>query len=229
MNIDYRVISLGTLSAHPLWDEKGERRTGHATTTLITTDDAKIVVNPGLPAQILQARMDERVNLQPRDITHVFMTSLTQDHYRGLRLFEQAEWYAFEAEGIAALAGLRDQLERAKSEDDDELEGAIQKHLELVRRCRAAEDTITKGVDLFPLPGVTPGSCGLILSLPRQTVLITGDAVATYDHLQQGKVLPHSANIEQAQESFKEAVEIADILILGRGNITFNPFRWSGY
>ncbi|MHC4427338.1 MAG: hypothetical protein ACYS0D_01880, partial [Planctomycetota bacterium] len=79
--------------------------------------------------------------------------------------------------------------------------------------------------DLFPLPGVSPGSCGLLLPLPRATVCICGDAVATVEHLRQGKVLPECHDIEQAQESFAEVVEIADILVLGRDNVTVNPLR----
>ena len=33
--MDIRVISIGTLSANPLWGEREAVRTGHATTTLI--------------------------------------------------------------------------------------------------------------------------------------------------------------------------------------------------
>lgn len=224
-NLEYRVISIGTLSAHPLWNEKGQVRTSHPTTTLIQSGDARILVNPGLPAQILVARMTERTNTRPDQITHVFLTAMTQDHYRALPVFENAEWYAHETEGVAAIAGLRDQLERAEDGDDEDLAETVRGHLEVVRRCRAAEDSLVQGVDLFPLPGVTPGTCGLLLPLPRQTVLITGDAVATIEHLQQGKVLPHCASIEQAQESFKEAIEIADVIIPGRDNIVLNPMR----
>ena len=61
--------------------------------------------------------------------------------------------------------------------------------------------------------------------LPTRTVLIAGDAVATIEHLEQGKVLPHCVNLAQAQESFKEAIEIADVIIPGRDNIVLNPLR----
>ncbi|UCD74376.1 MAG: MBL fold metallo-hydrolase [Phycisphaerales bacterium] len=223
--IEYRIISIGTLAAHPLWNEKGEVRTGHPTTTLISSGETHILVNPGLPAAILGARMGERTNVRPDQITHVFLTALSQDHYRALPAFEKAEWYAYETEGIAALAGLRDQLQRAEEGGDEGLIETVRNHMEIIRRCRAAEDSLVQGVDLFPLPGVTPGTCGLLLALPRQTVLIAGDAVATLEHLQQGKVLPHSASIEQAQDSFREAIEIADIIIPGRDNLVFNPLR----
>ena len=39
----------------------------------------------------------------------------------------------------------------------------------------------------------------------------------------QGPAQPH--DIEQAQESFAEAIEIADLLIPGRDNVSLNPLR----
>ena len=35
MQSSHRIISIGTLAAHPLWEERNDVRTGHATTTLI--------------------------------------------------------------------------------------------------------------------------------------------------------------------------------------------------
>ena len=58
-----------------------------------------------------------------------------------------------------------------------------------------------------------------------RTTLICGDAIPTQDHLEQGKVLPTCWNREKAQESFSEAVEIADLLILGRDNAVMNMTR----
>ena len=56
-------------------------------------------------------------------------------------------------------------------------------------------------------------------------MLVCGDAVATQEHLEQGKVLPYCHDVEQAQQSFAEAIEIADLLIPGRDNISLNPLR----
>ena len=41
----------------------------------------------------------------------------------------------------------------------------------------------------------------------------------------QGKVLPGCYDVELAQESFREVIEIADLLILGRDNVALNPLR----
>ncbi len=58
--MDLRIISLGTLAANPLWDEPAPVRTGHATTTLISVGDRKILVDPGLPEVAHAAKLYER-------------------------------------------------------------------------------------------------------------------------------------------------------------------------
>jgi glyoxylase-like metal-dependent hydrolase (beta-lactamase superfamily II) len=222
---DYRIISIGTLAAHPLWNEKGEVRTAHATTTLISIGETHILVNPSLPAQAMSARMSERTPIKPIQITHIFLTSLEQDHRRALRAFEHATWLVHEPEKEAMVSGLKVTRKQAAEARDRELIALIDAELEVVERCKIAPDSIAPKVDLFPLPGATAGTCGLLIGLPGSTVLVCGDAIATHEHLSQGKVLPNSASIALAQESFKEAVEIADVLVLGRDNLALNPLR----
>src|SRR5262245_19772578 len=222
---DYRVISIGTLAAHPLWNETAELRTAHATMTLVSAGEAHILVNPGLPAQALVARMSERTPIKPSQITHVFLTSFEQDHRRGLRAFEHATWLIHEAEREAALSGYKVTRAEAVDADDRELIELVDHEIGLLQRCQVAADSIAPSVDLFPLPGMTAGTCGLLLPLPAATVLLCGDAIATSEHLAQGKVLSHCASLSAAQESLKEAVEIADVLVLGRDNLVLNPLR----
>lgn len=225
MTPDYRVISIGTLAAHPLWDEKAALRTGHATTTLVSAGDVHILVNPGLPAQSFVARMAERTRVTPQQITHVFLTSLELDHFRALAAFDHATWLAHETEINAARAVFKELRTQALGAGNQKVAQIAQQELAMVDRCEAAPDSIAPKVDIFPLPGVTVGTCGLLIALPGSTVLICGDAIPTVEHLSQGKVLQRCVNLAQAQESFKEAVEIADVLILGRDNIALNPLR----
>jgi glyoxylase-like metal-dependent hydrolase (beta-lactamase superfamily II) len=222
--VEYRVISIGTLAAHPLWDEGAEARTGHATTTLLTVDSgAHILVDPSLPATALLARLGERTPVRADQVTHVFQTSADALHHRAITVFENAQWLAHEAELSAAKAAVTARVEEARSDGDDELLAMFQDELDILGRFRAAPDKLAGEIDLFPLPGVTPGACGLLLPLPAATIVICGDAVPTVEHLCQGKVLPNCYNVEQAQESFAEVIQIADILIPGRDNVTINP------
>lgn len=223
MQLDIRVISIGALACHPLRGEQTDVRPGHATTTLVRTEDACVLVDPALPPEQLLPKLDERSGVRPHDITHVFLTDMRPDRRRGLSAFSDAEWLTSQLERDAYGEAIRAQEQ--ESFDEPEIEQALEIESAFIARCGAAPDQIVEGIDLFPLPGVTPGLCGLLLPTPRATVVICGDAVATLEHLQEGKVLPYLYDLEQAQESFKEAIEIADVLIPGRDNIVPNPLR----
>ena len=227
MPVEVRIISIGAIANHPLRNEIGERRSGHATTTLLISGKNRIIVDPSLPPDYLRQRLDERTGEPPEAITHVFLTDLRPDRRRGLSLFPEAEWLVGEAERDAYRAALRDKM--VELDDDEELDRDTERLLEeeerVVTRFGSAPDQIAEGIDLFPLPGVTPGLCGLLMPMPRTTALVCGDAIPTLEHLEQGVVLSHVADLEKARESFKEAVEIADILVLGRDNLVPNPIR----
>ncbi len=225
MTLAHRIVSIGALDVHPLRGERTATRTGHATTTLVRAGDAVILVDPGLPAPALAARLDERASLRPADVTHVFLTSFHPEARRGLPLFESAEVLLSEREresvGVPLLGALREAVE----EGDEEQAAALRADVELLRRAAAAPDQLAPGVDLFPLPGVTPGTAGLLLAHPRYTLVVCGDAIPTIEHLEQGQVLRRAVDIDAAKESLTDALEIADLLILGRDDLVVNPGR----
>jgi len=238
--MDITIISIGTLSTNALWGEKSPVRTGHATTTLIRAEGRAVLVDPGLPRQALAARLAERTGLAPDDITDVFLTSFHPECRRALPLFEHATWWlsATEREAIAAglTAGLRATARDGRDDadadaggdagadpGDEDLRDAIAREGMLLTRCAAAPDHLLDGVDLYPLPGVTPGLTGLVIAEASRTTLICGDAVPSALHLARQQMIPDVWNLEKAKESMVEAMEVADILIPGRDNILVNP------
>ncbi len=234
MPIDVRVISIGALPAHPLWNERGQVRTGHATTSLITFGSRRMIVDPGLPEAALIARLGERANLTPDDITDVFLTCFRPDVRRALHAFDRARWWLSETEresvGVPLARRLADLSARDASDgrggdDDDQLRRVIETDIALLARCSPAPDHFADGLSLFPLPGVTPGLSGLLAEGPRFATLICGDAVPTVEHLEQGKVLPTAVDLDAARASLAEAVEIAELLVLGRDNLVVNPTK----
>ncbi|MBX3358481.1 MAG: MBL fold metallo-hydrolase [Phycisphaeraceae bacterium] len=240
--MDFRVISIGTLPAHPLWGERAGAsvRTGHATTTLIRAGKRVILVDPGLPEQHLAARLGERAGLSPKDVTHVFLTCFKPDARRALGgdlgLLDHATWWVSELERESVGVPMVRRLQEAVQNDDPEMTEILQRDVAILKRCEAAPDRLADGVDLFPLPGHTPGMCGVLLGVPGGprtgpkgpgggTLLVCGDAVPTQEHLERGMVLHGSLDVDRAQESFREAIEIADLLIPGRDNLLINPVR----
>jgi len=223
--MDYRIISIGTLSTHELWDKQGSPRTPHATTTLIRSDDKVILVDPGLPAQAIAARLIERSGLSANDVTDVFLTNFRPSHRAGLSAFAHCNWYVLEAERESVGRYLVEQFQNAP---DDEVRDHLKREIETLQRFKNAPDKLASQVDLFPCPGYTPGTCGLLLTTPNRTTLVAGDAVATEEHLNKGRVLKGAYDAEQAVESLKEAIEIADVIVPGHDNIVLNKTR-GGY
>src|SRR5438128_895285 len=94
----FDIISIGTLSRNILWNESQPVRTAHATTTLIRTAKRNILVDPGLPAAALGARLFERTGLRPEQVDTVFLTNFRPAHRGGLALFGDAKVYVHELE-----------------------------------------------------------------------------------------------------------------------------------
>ncbi|MEM9883699.1 MAG: MBL fold metallo-hydrolase [Planctomycetota bacterium] len=221
-NPSYRVISIGTLSAHEHWPATQPARSPHATTTLVRSGDRVILVDPALPAQVLVARLGERSGLRAEDVTDVFLTNFRPAHRAGLDAFGDAKWWVAENERERIGRSL---IARIEQEEDHAVRRILEAEVALLQRCAAAPDRLAPNVDIFPSPGFTPGTCGLLLSHPNRTTLIAGDAVATGEHLERGQVLRGAFDIEKAQQSLVEALEIADVVVPGHDNVVLNPAR----
>lgn len=227
---EVRVISIGTLAAHPLWDEKGPVRTGHATTTLVRSGERVILIDPGLPDRAAAARLFERTGLRPEAVTHVFLTSFRPDVFRGILAFEKAKWWVSQEEREQVGVPLVARMQEAAAAGDAELKAALELDVGILKRCEPAPDELAPHVSQFPLHGVTPGLTGVLVAMPGggATVLVAGDAVPTVEHLERGMVLSSAADVAKARESFGEAVEIADIIVPGRDNMVVNPVKGRG-
>jgi glyoxylase-like metal-dependent hydrolase (beta-lactamase superfamily II) len=215
------IISIGALDRNRLWGETQAVRTAHATTTLIRSGKRAILVDPGLPAAALGARLTERSGLRPEQIDTVFLTSFRPEHRMGLAPFDHAKWFIHEIEQQSTEQTLKRLIEEAPEEDEDR--ALMERELTLLNRLSNPEDRLAEYVDLFPLFGVTHGNCGLLIAAPTSTVLIAGDAVPTLDHFLAGQVLPDAADIQTAQESLREVYEIADLIVPGHDNLFMNP------
>lgn len=216
------VVSIGALAKNPLWGEKIPVRTSHATTSVIRVGAANILVDPSLPGQILAARLEERTGLKPEAITAVFLTNWRPVHRRGLEIFEKATWYLHEVERAAAADALRAAAQRVE-EGATELEDFVRLEEGLLKRVQAVPDELAEGVDLFPLPGNTPGQCGLLVSTATTTVVIAGDAVLTAGHFSAGQVFGESWDLAKAKDSLMEMYEIADLIVPGHDNFFVTP------
>ncbi len=215
------IISIGTLSRNLLWQENTAVRSAHATTSLIRSGKDVILVDPGLPPPALVARLNERTGLKPEQVTAIFLTNFRPSHRAGLPAFPKVKVYIHEPEQQSVHQHLSRLIDQAPEQDIDRK--MLEDELKLLESFKPAPDKLARQVDLFPLPGFTPGTCGLLVAEPTMTTLIAGDAVATRDHFLAGQVLPGSYDVKQAQSSLAEVYEIADIIVPGHDNLFVNP------
>jgi glyoxylase-like metal-dependent hydrolase (beta-lactamase superfamily II) len=219
------VISIGALSRNLLWKETEPVRTPHSTCALVRTDKRNILIDPGLPPQVIAARLFERTGLKPDQIDAVFLTNVRPAHRAGLAAFTRAKLLANEMELSATMQHLQSLLDEANDDDD---RAAIQREIDQIALIAPADDAVAPQVDLFPLPGFTAGTCGLLIAAATHTVLLAGDAVPTRDHLLAGQVLPGCVDLAQAKESLQEVYEIADVIVPGHDNLFLNPRSYGG-
>lgn len=221
MSVRVDIVSIGALSRNLLWKETRPVRTSHSTCSLIRTRKRTILVDPGLPAPAMAARLQERTGLQPGDIDLIFLTNFRPSHRAGLAAFENATVFLHANESDYVRAHLERLLEELDPGDDDA--ERVRAELAVLGRCQNPPDKLDEQVDLFPLFGHTPGQSGLLVTGTTLTTLIAGDAIATLDHFLAGQLLPDPYNLEQAKASLEEAYEIADLIVPGHDNAFLNP------
>jgi glyoxylase-like metal-dependent hydrolase (beta-lactamase superfamily II) len=217
MGVEYDVVSIGALSRNRLWNENEPRRAAHSTTTLIRDGNATLLVDPGLPVEVLAQRLDERTGLRPEQVEGVFLTNFRPVHRRALALFSKATWLMHEPE-IAAMRAHLQEIERRTDASAGDVRRLVREEQELLSRIQPAGERLTPAVHLFPTPGVTPGAAGLLLAAPTHTIVIAGDAIISRGYCEAGRIFEQVASVPDAQESFREVLEIADEIVPGHDN-----------
>src|SRR3954466_14630108 len=134
------IISIGALDRNRLWGETTAVRTPHATTTLVRTSNRTILIDPGLPAGALGARLHERTGLRPEQIDTVFLTSFRPEHRAGLSIFQNAKWLIHEIEQQWAGQMLKRLIADAPAEDHDRK--LMQEELALLNKLSSPEDRL---------------------------------------------------------------------------------------
>lgn len=217
MSVEYKVISIGTLSRNSYWNENTALRTPHATTTLIISGSKKILVDPALPPQVLDARLFERAGIKNKDITDVFLTTFRAAHRGALGAYDRATWYVHEKEKQHVRHFFEERYKHTREEP--EIRQMIAEDLALLDRCQAAPEKLADQVEIFPSPGASAGCCGLLLTPPVGAIIVAGDAVINADYLEHGQVWDDCFDIKQAQQSLEDILEIADVIIPGHDNL----------
>ncbi len=225
MSVEFRIVSIGTLSSNPFWSEPPGVRTPHATTTLVRDGDKLILIDPSLPSPAIEARLFETTGLKPEQITDVFCTTLRPVHRRSIQVFSNARWMCYQEE-LAAYRGHLERLSHSSQRLEGQVERALEMDMKLIKRIEPAPERITPNVHLYPLKGASVGSAGLLVLGALRAVIVAGDAALTERHVMSGRVWSGSADVESATQSLAELIEIADIIVCGHDNYMLSPRFW---
>ena len=197
------IVAIGSLAKNKYWKEKLPAREEYATTTLIRAGKMTLLVDPGWPAEVLRAAIFYRTGLEPKAVTHVFVTHFDPAHRRGIALFAKAKWWMYEEEMRYADAELPDDAPDRQ----------------VLARLEAAPERLAPGVDLYPTFGHTPGHASLLVYSAVESTIVAGDVVLTRDHFEQGDLGEPPWDLVKAKESFQEILEIADAVVPGHDNL----------
>ena len=184
---------------------------GFANLVLVETPDGLLLFDTGHYANrryLLNAL--ESAGRKPDDISAVVLSHLHYDHSINVDLFPKAHVYVSKTEweyagnphpmDTAIPWGVRELLEPWKK---TLVEGSLE---------------ITKGVEFFPTPGHTPGSCSLALQTEKGVVVLAGDAIKYPKEIIQKNSDTAYTKEGTAKASIEKIMDMADIIVPGHFN-----------
>ena len=192
------IITIGNLSRNRYWGESEEKSLHSVicTTTVITINGHHVLVDPSLKdSDAMVKELKRRTGLTPDNIDVVFVTHEHEDHYTGLPNFPNARWLA-----------------------SAEVAQAINKIAHFSKKVEAAGNKIYDFIDVVSLPGHTPGTSGLRFDYRGLSVFVVGDAVATKDFWDEGRMYFKALDIEESLRSYKKIKGLANIVVPGHDN-----------
>ncbi|MCX6761975.1 MAG: MBL fold metallo-hydrolase [Candidatus Moranbacteria bacterium] len=168
-----------------------------STTCLITTDDKKIITDPGCNRQqLLEALHGE--NLTTDDIDYVFLSHCHPDHILLAGIFEKAKYVTFDSNLIY----------------DKDLLTVFDKN------------ALGKDIEIIETPGHVLEHLSLLVDTPQGKVAIAGDVIwwvdgeaQVVDTNKEDHSHAKGMNMEDLIESRKKLLAVADYIIPGHGKM----------
>ena len=195
------VITIGNLSRNRYWgesDDKGVRST-ICTTTLITGDGFRILVDPSLAdATAMIHELDRRTGVKPGGVAAVFVTHEHPDHYQGIAHFPDAQWLA--APAVAEI---------------------LNKSGKLPRRVEGCADRLFDAVEVIPSPGHTLAHHSLVFDCAGVRIVVAGDSAITREFFRDRRGYRNAVDVELSTQTIDKLAAMADIIVPGHDNYFF--------
>ncbi len=208
MEVSWQLLLPGI----PLTSTRGAL--GWSSVTLVRTADRIMLVDTGSYGDraLLLTRLQE-VGIAPGEVDDVFLTHFHFDHVLNFDLFKNATFHLSETEIRYVTEG------GFQAVNDPYVPAVIYPLLAPQIKSFSTEVEIQPGVRVFPLPGHTPGTSGLLLE--QTQVLIAGDGIKCARDFNNWQPPPAFAGKRAALRSYRRAADKAQIIIPGHDN----PFR----
>lgn len=172
-----------------------------STTCLITTEDKKIITDPGCNQEKLLKALSQE-NLTTDDIDYVFLSHCHPDHILLAGIFEKAKFITFDTNLMY----------------DKDLILEFDKHV------------LGKDIEIIETPGHVLEHLSLLVNTSIGKVAIVGDVIwwtegekQIFDVNQKDRSQAKGMNMEKLIESRKKILKVADWIIPGHGSMFKNP------
>lgn len=197
--VSFTIVNIGTLSMNKFWGETERLRSATATCTLLQVGERRLLVDPSPHPELLEPMLFAQTGLRPKQIDSVFVTHWHGDHRYGLELFPHATWWM-------AGQGLEEWQEKSPGD-------AAQQD-----RFVPAEGRLPEGLALFASPGHTYGHHALLAATRWGDLIVSGDAVMTFDWFEAQEGYHNCVDFALATETIRRIAGAADLVIPGHGN-----------
>lgn len=161
--VEWKQLTLGHLSRNKFWGEDPDTQYHSvvASSTLVRDGDINILVDPTLPVDEMENRLQRYCGLDRNGIDIIFATHFHTDHRLDAEKYPNAKLY-MSAESIQDVAELR---KEGGAFAQIFLNGAVFDF-------EAAPRQLSPGVEVHPLPGHTLGLSGLVFTSGGKKVLL---------------------------------------------------------
>ena len=208
----WHQLTLGHLSRNKFWGEDPDTQYHSvvASSTLVQDGDVNILVDPTLPVDEIERRLQRYCGLDRNDIDIVFATHYHTDHRVDAEKYPNAKLY-MSAESIQEIADVKKEGGRFAQIF---LNGAVFDF-------EAAPVQLTPGVAVHPLPGHTLGLAGLVFTSGGKKILLSGDTIMNTEFYSAREGYFIDASQEKTAASMQWAHENVDIIVPGHGDWFF--------